>query len=172
MGWFLSRGACFGIIFCQASAFIDSANGKMISAFLPIAERYFTRRAKPLGPQDREWVVVRMLELEVETVFIFGLERHLTSIMVAAVLGLPRQRERAGELVAPTDKYVLAELFLVAERTLASGDGANKQLLGKLWTCEQQTLKQSSAKNNKTNPKLVKPITQTATKQELIRIQT
>lgn len=118
------------------SAFVDSANRKMISVFLPIAERYFTRRAKQLGQLDRKWVVVGMLKLEVETVFVFGLERHLTSVMVAAILGLPRQRERAGELVAPTDKHVLAELFLVAERTLAIGDGANKQLLHKLWTCE------------------------------------
>lgn len=139
------------------SAFVDSANGKMISVFLPIAERYFTRRAKPLGQLYRKWVVVGMLELEVETVFVFGLERHLTSVVVAAVLGLPRQRERAGELVAPTDKHVLAELFLVAERTLAIGDGANKQILRKLWTCEQQTLQQSIGKNNKPILKLVKP---------------
>lgn len=91
----------------------------MVSVFLAIVERYFTRRAKPLGQLDRKWVDVGMLELEVETVFVFGLERHLTSVMVAAILGLPRQRERAGELVAPTDKHVLAEPFLVAERTLA-----------------------------------------------------
>lgn len=124
----------------------------MISVFLPIVERYFTRRTKPLGQLDRKWVVVGMLELEVETVFVFGLERHLTSVMVAAVLGLPRQRERAGELVAPTDKHVLAEHFLVAERTLAIGDGANKQVLRKLWTCEQQTLQQSIGKYNKPIP--------------------